>query len=93
VVDLASAPSPADPSIGELFQLGRVTSLILDCEIVALEKGTGAFRPFQELAGRAKKDVRVEDVKVEVGLFAFDLMLLNGKVRLLVSSLLPAVNF
>lgn len=79
-LDPVGAPTPADPCLADLFSLNRVTSLILDCEIVALEKGTGAFRPFQELAGRAKKDVRVEDVKVEVGLFAFDLMLLNGKV-------------
>lgn len=79
---LAMPTTPADPSLLSLFQSDRILSLIIDCEIVALDKVTGAFRPFQDLAGRAKKDVKVEDVKVEVGLFAFDLMLLNGKVRL-----------
>jgi DNA ligase-1 len=32
------------------------------------------------LSNRAKKDVRVEDIKVVVGVFAFDLMLINDQV-------------
>lgn len=48
--------------------------------MVAVDKTTGAFRTFQELTNRAKKDVQMEDVKVLVGVFAFDLMLLNGEV-------------
>ena len=38
--------------------------------------------PFQELSRRKRKDVRVEDIQVRVCLFAFDLLYLNGEVRL-----------
>jgi DNA ligase 1 len=36
--------------------------------------------PFQELSRRKRKDVKVEDIKVWVCLFAFDLLYLNGEV-------------
>jgi DNA ligase-1 len=49
---------------------------------VALDKDTGAFRTFQDLSNRAKKDVRVEDIRIIVGVLSFDLMLSNDKVRL-----------
>lgn len=55
--------------------------MIIDAEIVAVDKDTGAFRTFQQLSNRAKKDVKVEDITVIVGVFAFDLMLLNDEVR------------
>ena len=35
--------------------------------------------PFQELARRKRKDVKVEDIQVKVKLFAFDLLYLNGE--------------
>lgn len=60
----------------------HITSFVIDAEVVALDKDTGAFRTFQDLSNRAKKDVRVEDIKVIVGVFAFDLMLLNDEVSL-----------
>lgn len=37
--------------------------------------------PFQELSKRKRKDVKVEDIQVRVCLFAFDLLYLNGQVR------------
>ena len=37
--------------------------------------------PFQELSRRKRKDVKVEDIEVQVCLFAFDLLYLNGEVR------------
>lgn len=52
----------------------------MDTEIVALDKDTGNFRTFQELSNRAKKDVKMEEIKVIVGVFAFDLMVLNDVV-------------
>ncbi|GAB7361326.1 hypothetical protein MBLNU230_g1382t1 [Neophaeotheca triangularis] len=56
-----------------------VGSFILEGEVVAVDRGTGELRPFQVLANRARKEVGgVEGVKVEVCLFAFDLMFLNG---------------
>lgn len=60
----------------------HITSFVIDAEVVALDKDTGAFRTFQDLSNRAKKDVRVEDIKVIVGVFSFDLMLLNDEVSL-----------
>lgn len=65
----------------ELLDTPRVTSLIIDAEIVAIDKVTGEKRTFQELTNRAKKDVRVEDIKVVVDICAFDLMLINDVVR------------
>ena len=64
----------------DLLHTQSVTSLIIDAEVVAVDKDTGAYRTFQDLSNRAKKDVQVEDIKVVVGIFAFDLMLLNDDV-------------
>ncbi|KAL1410346.1 hypothetical protein Q8F55_004354 [Vanrija albida] len=69
--------SSPTPTVQELLNAGTVTSLILDAEIVAVDKDTGQHRTFQELTNRAKKDVRIEDIKVVVEVYAFDLMLLN----------------
>ena len=76
---LAFPSTASDPSstVSSLLDTPGVDSVVLDAEIVAVDKDTGAYRTFQELSNRAKKDVRVEDVKVVVGVFAFDLMLLN----------------
>ncbi|WWD05838.1 hypothetical protein V865_003921 [Kwoniella europaea PYCC6329] len=72
----ASKPSS---SIKDLLKTPQINSFIMDAEIVAVDKDTGAYRTFQDLSNRAKKDVRVEDIKVVVGVFAFDLMLLNDQ--------------
>lgn len=57
-------------------------SFVLDCEAVAFDRETDKLLPFQELSKRKRKDVKVEDVKVKVCLFAFDLLYLNGEVSL-----------
>jgi DNA ligase-1 len=56
-------------------------SFIMDAEIVATDPNNGAIKPFQDLAGRARKDVNLKDVKVAVCVYAFDLMYFNQKVR------------
>ncbi|EFX01337.1 DNA ligase [Grosmannia clavigera kw1407] len=56
-----------------------VGSFILEGEVVAVDRQTGALRSFQTLANRARKDVAVGSITVDVCLFAFDLMLLNGQ--------------
>jgi DNA ligase-1 len=66
----------------ELLNVDRIESFVIDAEVVALDKDTGALRAFQDLSNRAKKDVRVKDIKIIIGVFSFDLMLLNDKVRL-----------
>lgn len=54
-------------------------SFVLDCETVAWDVDEKKVLPFQQLMTRKKKDVKVEDVKVKVCVFAFDLLYLNGK--------------
>lgn len=54
-------------------------SLILDCEAVAWDKEQKKILPFQVLTTRKRKDVNVEDIKVRVCLFAFDILCLNDE--------------
>ncbi|KAM0751748.1 ATP-dependent DNA ligase [Meredithblackwellia eburnea MCA 4105] len=54
-------------------------SFVVDCEAVAWDKDEKRLLPFQELSRRKRKDVKAEDIKVKVHLFAFDLLYLNGK--------------
>ncbi|PPR05814.1 hypothetical protein CVT26_010094 [Gymnopilus dilepis] len=54
-------------------------SFIMDSEIVAIDPVSGTIKSFQELSGRARKDVNLKDVRIAVCIFAFDLMYLNGE--------------
>ena len=56
-----------------------VSSFILEGEVVAVDRETGDLQPFQILTNRAKKNVEIGEIKVNVCLFAFDLMHLNGE--------------
>ncbi|WFD43080.1 hypothetical protein MPSI1_001732 [Malassezia psittaci] len=67
-----------------------VTSFVLDAEAVAwqplhiaqaerADATDGRLLPFQELSRRKRKDVKAEDIKVSVKIFAFDLLYLNGE--------------
>ncbi|KAF7187766.1 DNA ligase 3 [Pseudocercospora fuligena] len=56
-----------------------VSSFILEGEVVAVDRESGDLKPFQILANRARKDVVIQSVTVDVCLFAFDLMYLNGE--------------
>ncbi|KAL8781158.1 MAG: hypothetical protein Q9213_006126 [Squamulea squamosa] len=56
-----------------------VSSFILEGEVVAIDQESGELKAFQTLTNRAKKDVAIGSIKVEVCLFAFDLMYLNGE--------------
>jgi len=55
------------------------TSFVLDCETVAWDPKEKKVLPFQQLMTRKRKDVKVQDVKVKVFVFAFDLLYLNGE--------------
>lgn len=55
---------------------------MIDCEAVAWDKDNKRLLPFQELSRRKRKDVKAEDIKVKVHLFAFDMLYLNGEVSL-----------
>ncbi|KAF2031962.1 ATP-dependent DNA ligase [Setomelanomma holmii] len=54
-------------------------SFVLDCETVAWDMVEKKVLPFQQLMTRKRKDVKVEDVKVKVCVFAFDMLYLNGE--------------
>jgi DNA ligase 1 len=56
-----------------------VSSFILEGEVVAVDRNTGELKTFQTLTNRAKKDVDIGSIQVDVCLFAFDLMFLNGE--------------
>ncbi|KMQ49193.1 DNA ligase I [Trichophyton rubrum] len=54
-------------------------SFVVDCETVAWDTVNKKVLPFQQLMTRKRKDVKSEDVKVKVCVFAFDLLFLNGE--------------
>ncbi|KAI7477332.1 DNA ligase [Hortaea werneckii] len=54
-------------------------SFVLDCETVAWDTEAKHVLPFQQLMTRKRKDVKAEDVKVKVCVFAFDILYLNGE--------------
>ncbi|EEP82616.1 conserved hypothetical protein [Uncinocarpus reesii 1704] len=56
-----------------------VSSFILEGEVVAVDQESGDLLPFQTLSNRAKKNVEMSNIKINVCLFAFDLMYLNGE--------------
>lgn len=56
-----------------------VSSFILEGEVVAVDRASGELKTFQTLANRARKDVVISAVTIDVCLFAFDLMYLNGE--------------
>ena len=56
-----------------------VKSFVLDTEVVAFNRETGQFVPFQVLSTRKKTEESAETAKVQVIVEAFDLMYLNGK--------------
>jgi len=56
-----------------------VSSFILEGEVVAVDRNTGDLKTFQTLTNRAKKDVDIGSIQIDVCLFAFDLMYLNGE--------------
>lgn len=56
-----------------------VQSFIMEGEVVAVDRATGELKNFQTLTNRARKDVAIGSITVDVCLFAFDLMYLNGQ--------------
>ena len=54
-----------------------VDSFIIDSEVVAVDNG-GKLLPFQTLQHRGRKNIDIGDVVVNVAVFAFDILFLNG---------------
>ncbi|KAL1517085.1 hypothetical protein ABEB36_000894 [Hypothenemus hampei] len=57
----------------------QVESCILDCEAVAWDREKQKILPFQILSTRKRKDANEADIKVQVCVFMFDLLYLNGE--------------
>uniref|UniRef100_W5M103 DNA ligase n=1 Tax=Lepisosteus oculatus TaxID=7918 RepID=W5M103_LEPOC len=57
----------------------EVRSCILDAEAVAWDREKKQIQPFQVLTTRKRKDVDASDIKVQVCVYAFDLLYLNGE--------------
>ncbi|XP_049603673.1 DNA ligase 1 [Syngnathus scovelli] len=56
-----------------------VVSCVLDAEAVAWDQEKKQIQPFQVLTTRKRKDVDAADIKVQVCVYAFDLLYLNGE--------------
>ncbi|WAQ83893.1 hypothetical protein PtA15_4A342 [Puccinia triticina] len=54
-------------------------NFVLDAEAVAWDRTTKKILPFQELSKRKRKDVKAEDITIQVHIFAFDLLYLNDE--------------
>ncbi|XP_029781097.1 DNA ligase 1 isoform X3 [Suricata suricatta] len=61
------------------IKLPSVTSFILDTEAVAWDREKKQIQPFQVLTTRKRKEVDEADIQVQVCLYAFDLIYLNGE--------------
>ncbi|MED6137878.1 tRNA ligase, partial [Stylosanthes scabra] len=59
-----------------------VSSFVLDCEIVGYDREKQTIRSFQELSGRPRENVSMGNIKVDVCIFAFDILYLNGRALL-----------
>ncbi|PSR88708.1 ATP-dependent DNA ligase [Coniella lustricola] len=56
-----------------------VNSFVMEGEVVAIDRENGELKTFQTLSNRARKDVQIGSVTIDVCMFAFDLMYLNGQ--------------
>nr|XP_033816238.1 DNA ligase 1 [Geotrypetes seraphini] len=56
-----------------------VRSCIIDTEAVAWDPETKQIQPFQVLTTRKRKDVDAAEIKVQVCVYAFDMLYLNGE--------------
>eukprot|EP00371_Babesia_bovis_P000670 XP_001609317.1 DNA ligase I [Babesia bovis T2Bo] len=56
-----------------------VQDCIIDSEVVAYDRSSGKILPFQQLSTRKRKGVTVNDVTIQVCIYPFDILYLNGE--------------
>ena len=61
------------------YLLPGVKSVVIDCEAVAFDREQTKILPFQILSTRGKKNIVESEIKVQVALYAFDCLYLNGE--------------
>jgi DNA ligase-1 len=68
------------PDVVKEIKRLNIDSLILDGEIIAVDKDSGEFLPFQETVQRKRKyNIKEAVNKIPIKVFIFDLLYLNGK--------------
>ena len=60
-------------------KLDDVKSCVIDSEAVAWDREKKQIQPFQVLSTRKRKDANESEIKVQVAVFAFDILYLNGE--------------
>ena len=63
----------------EKCKLDGVKSCVIDSEAVAWDREKKQIQPFQVLSTRKRKDANESEIKVQVAVFAFDILYLNGE--------------
>ena len=57
----------------------NIKSFIIDSEVVAFDRISNKILPFQTLTTRKRKDVNESDIKVNICIYCFDILLLNDE--------------
>ncbi|OLY80734.1 DNA ligase 1 [Smittium mucronatum] len=66
-------------SKSDQFCASHTESFIIDAEVVAWDVSKKCILPFQVLSTRKRKDVKENEISVQVCLFVFDILFLNGE--------------